>query len=79
MHKKLEEGEVVCDYRDNQTCVRVREGEFLVGASGDGEMMRFEASCDGCAMDMERVGEWVEWMEGALDSDGELRHREARL
>jgi hypothetical protein len=79
VHKKLEEGEVVCDYLDNQTCVRVREGEFLVGASGDGEMMRFEASCDGCAMDMERVGEWVDWMEGALDSEGEVRHRKARL
>lgn len=79
VHKKLEEGEVVCDYRDNQTCVRVREGEFLVGASGDGEMMRFEASCDGCAMDMKRVGEWIEWMEGALDGEAEGKRRQARL
>jgi hypothetical protein len=79
VHRKLKEGEVVCDYRDNQTCVRVREGEFLVGASGDGEMMRFEASCDGCAMDMERVGKWVEWMERAFDNEGEKRPRKSRL
>jgi hypothetical protein len=79
VHKQLGEGEVVCDYRDNQTCVRVREGEFLVGASGDGEMMRFEASCDGCALDMERVGEWVEWMEGALEEKSEAKGRETKL
>jgi hypothetical protein len=79
VHRKLEKGEVVCDYRDNQTCVRVREGEFLVGASGDGEMMRFEASCDGCAIDMERVGRWVQWIETALDGEGEARNRQARL
>lgn len=79
VHKNLEEGEVICDYRDNQTCVRVREGEFLVGASGDGEMMRFEASCDGCAMDMDRVGEWVEWMEGAFRDKDEVKGRELKL
>jgi len=59
--------------------VRVREGEFLVGASGDGETMRFEASCDGCAMDMDRVGEWVEWMEGAFGHEREVKARDIKL
>ena len=79
VHKQLREREVVCDYRDNQTCVRVREGEFLVGASGDGEMMRFEASCDGCAMDIERVSEWVKWMEDALEDKSEAKGRDTKL
>lgn len=79
VNKELEAGEVVCDYRDNQICVRVREGEFLVGASGDGSMMRFEASYDGCAMDMERVGDWAEWMKGALGDKLEVEGRQVKL
>lgn len=55
------------DFRDIRCTVRVRDGEFLVGSAGDRNGLGFHVSIDGCAIDRERVGEWVELMEGLFE------------
>lgn len=62
-------------FLDLHANVRVRDGEFLVGSSGDDQGLHFSASYDGCAISEEKAGEWEGVMLGLFDevevSDGE--------
>ncbi|KAL6242148.1 hypothetical protein RBB50_011060 [Rhinocladiella similis] len=60
--------QIIADFRNLNTTVRARDGEFLVGVVGDRDCIRFQASCDGCAIDPNLAQEWKTWMETMLDS-----------
>ena len=73
---ELAEGEnaFVADYRSSKQNVRARDGEFLVGISGDDEGISANVSFDGCAIDEELVEEWKRRMEGLLaETDSKAR------
>jgi len=59
------------DFRDVLAAVRVRDGEFLVGSSGDDEGLHFAASSDGNANDEEKVHEWMKVVREMFEGDSE--------
>jgi hypothetical protein len=61
------QGDLVADFRGLDTTVRARDGEFLVGAVGDGELLRFGVSYDGCAIDPILANEWKHVIETILE------------
>lgn len=64
---QLEPGQdLVADFRNLDTTVRARNGEFLVGAAGDGDYLWFGVSYDGCAIDPELASQWKQVMETIL-------------
>ncbi|KAK7892507.1 hypothetical protein LTR67_007604 [Exophiala xenobiotica] len=60
--------DVVADFRNLNTTVRARDGEFLVGVVGDGDYLRFQVSYDGCAIDPSKAEEWKHVLETMLES-----------
>jgi hypothetical protein len=65
--------DLVADFRGLNTTVRARDGEFLVGAVGDGEVFRFGVSYDGCVIDPALANEWKCVMETILEpSEGSM-------
>ncbi|KAK5117694.1 hypothetical protein LTR62_005117 [Meristemomyces frigidus] len=54
------EGEFVADFRRSYSCVRAREGEFLVGIGGSDEGLWANISIDASTVDLELVGVWRE-------------------
>lgn len=65
---KLDEGvDLVADFRNQQSAVRPRDGEFLVGSAGDKDSLGFGVSYDGCAIDPEKAQEWRYAIESLLE------------
>ena len=62
-----DDGDLVADFRNLETSVRAREGEFLVGVVGDGAHLMFSVSYDGCAIDPELAQEWKVALEDVLE------------
>jgi hypothetical protein len=60
-------GELVADFRNLETTVRARDGEFLVGVVGDKDRLRFGVSYDGCGIDPDLADEWKTIIETILD------------
>ncbi|KAJ9610635.1 hypothetical protein H2200_005412 [Cladophialophora chaetospira] len=61
--------DVVADFRGQDSRVRAREGEFLVGVIGD-DVLRFGVSYDGCAIDPALAEQWKDVMERILEEPG---------
>ncbi|EXJ87925.1 hypothetical protein A1O1_04852 [Capronia coronata CBS 617.96] len=61
--------DIAADFRNLESNVRARDGEFLVGAVGDNGQLRFNASYDGCAIDPALAEEWKQTMETLLEPD----------
>lgn len=59
--------DIVTDFRNLESNVRARDGEFLVGAVGDNGQLRFNVSYDGCAIDPDLAEEWKKVMETILE------------
>lgn len=59
--------DVVADFRNLDTTVRARDGEFLVGVVGDNDYLRFGVSYDGCAIDPDLANEWKGVLENILE------------
>lgn len=62
--------EFAADFRDLSATVRVREGEFLVGTTGDAGILHFSVSYDGNAIDEEMVLKWQVKMQSLLEVTG---------
>ncbi|EXJ57436.1 hypothetical protein A1O7_07784 [Cladophialophora yegresii CBS 114405] len=60
-------GEVIADFRNLETTVRARDGEFLVGVVGDKDRLRLGVSYDGCAIDPDLADQFKTIIEGILD------------
>jgi hypothetical protein len=60
----------VADYRAMYSCVRAREGEFLVGIGGSDEGLWVNASIDASAIDTALIAAWKDRMEHILDEPG---------
>ena len=67
------------DFRDLKSAVRVREGEFLVGAAGTKEELTFMVSYDGCAIDPDKAEQWKIRMEEILEQNAHGTKLSARL
>jgi len=50
--------EFVADFRDVQSAVRVRDGEFLIGVGGAEDGLWFAVSADATNLDPVLMGEW---------------------
>ncbi|KAF1346996.1 hypothetical protein BDV97DRAFT_300185 [Delphinella strobiligena] len=68
VNSRLPEGEdaFIADYRGFRQNVRARDGEFLVGISGDDEGISANVSYDGNSIDEELVREWKTRMQNML-------------
>lgn len=66
-----EDGEdvLVADFRESRMNVRARDGEFLVGVSGDDDHIAASVSYDACAIDPAMAELWKERMESILEED----------
>ena len=58
----------IADFRDLESAVRVRDGEFLVGSGSDRDVLHFNVSYDGNALDEGKVAVWKNVMEEMLES-----------
>ncbi|KAK7540652.1 uncharacterized protein J3D65DRAFT_615991 [Phyllosticta citribraziliensis] len=65
--KATEETGFVADYRSCRTCVRARDGEFLVGVSGMDDGMTFDVSYDGNEISEEVASFWRSNIESILE------------
>ncbi|KIW66062.1 hypothetical protein PV04_08269 [Phialophora macrospora] len=68
--KRPPQGGLVADFRNLETTVRARDGEFLVGVVGDKDCLRFGVSYDGCGIDPDLANEWKTIIESILDGPG---------
>lgn len=63
------EKDLVADFKGISSCVRPRDGEFLVGASGDKQHLGFLAAYDANAIDPGKAHEWKDLVVSMLDQD----------
>ncbi|OCT47142.1 hypothetical protein CLCR_02346 [Cladophialophora carrionii] len=63
-------GELIADFRNLETTVRARDGEFLVGVVGDQDRLRLGVSYDGCAIDPDLADRFKTIIESILDEPG---------
>lgn len=61
--------DLVAEFKGISSCVRPRDGEFLVGASGDQHHLGFLVAYDANAIDPAKAEEWKELMVSMLDKD----------
>lgn len=61
--------DLIAEFKGVSSCVRPRDGEFLVGASGDQQHLGFLVAYDANAIDPARAEEWKELMVTMLDKD----------
>lgn len=74
----MEGEDFVADYRKAYSCVRAREGEFLVGiGGGKAGGLWASISIDASKTDLEKVDQWKGKMMGLLDEP--VQERESRL
>lgn len=64
--------DMLADFKELNSVVRARDGEFLVGAIGYDNRFEFRVSFDANAIEMESAREWKRLMESLLDVDLEL-------
>jgi hypothetical protein len=69
VHAPLKDKVVAADFRDIQSAVRARDGEFLCGAASDREQTYFMISVDGCAIDLGKADEFKRVIEGILEGE----------
>ncbi|KAL2436484.1 hypothetical protein ABEF95_011067 [Exophiala dermatitidis] len=68
-----ENKDMVADFRDSESNVRARDGEFLVGVVGDNGQLRFNVSYDACAIDPLLADEWKRILETLLEPGRPLK------
>lgn len=66
----------VADFSDIHACVRVRDGEFLIGVGGADDGLWLAVSADATNLDPVLMGEWKERLEEAF---GELEREEMEM
>jgi hypothetical protein len=65
--------DIIADFRNLDTSVRARDGEFLVGVVGDNDVIRIGVSYDGCAIDPALAEQWKQVIETILEEPSPMK------